>query len=110
MTFEPIRLGGLALDPVQALLALLGLAAFALVLLVIILGLNMSRRRREAKEQDAQLSELKGRLQTLAELSVTRHGELARVVNERLDRMTHRVGTDLTETARKTTDSISKLY
>ncbi|MGH6891302.1 MAG: DNA recombination protein RmuC, partial [Dongiaceae bacterium] len=31
-------------------------------------------------------------------------------VNERLDRMTHRVGSDLNETARKTNDSISKLH
>ena len=70
----------------------------------------MSRRRREAHESDAQLAELKVRLQTLAEISVSRHGELARAVNERLDRMTHRVGTDLNETARKTTDSIAKLH
>ncbi|MHA1518431.1 MAG: DNA recombination protein RmuC, partial [Alphaproteobacteria bacterium] len=46
---------------------------------------------------------------TLTEISVTRHGELARAVNERLDRMTHKVGTDLNETARKTHESISKL-
>ncbi len=110
MTFEPIRVGSVVLQPMEVLLALLGLTALALVLLVIVLGLHASRRRREAKGQEVQLSELKGRLQALAELSVTRHGELARVVNERLDRMTHRVGSDLTETARKTSDSISKLY
>jgi DNA recombination protein RmuC len=110
MTFDPIRVGSIVLQPMEVLLALLGLTAFALVLLVIVLGLHASRRRREAKDQEVQLSELKGRLQALAELSVTRHGELARVVNERLDRMTHRVGSDLTETARKTSDSISKLY
>jgi len=40
---------------------------------------------------------------------VSRHGELARAVNERLDRMTHKVGTDLNETSRKTHESISKL-
>jgi DNA recombination protein RmuC len=78
--------------------------------LVVIVAVHMSRRRREARESDARLAELKGRLQTLAEMSVTRHGELARAVNERLDRMTHRVGSDLTETARKTTDSIAKLH
>ncbi|MGH6833454.1 MAG: DNA recombination protein RmuC, partial [Methyloceanibacter sp.] len=37
-------------------------------------------------------------------------GDVARAVNERLDRMTHRVGSDLNETARKTNDSISKLH
>jgi DNA recombination protein RmuC len=40
---------------------------------------------------------------------VSRHGDLARAVNERLDRMTHRVGTDLNETSRKTHESIAKL-
>jgi DNA recombination protein RmuC len=52
---------------------------------------------------------MKVRLQTLAEGSASRHGELARAVNERLDRMTHKVGTDLNETSRKTHESISKL-
>ncbi|MFZ0397284.1 MAG: DNA recombination protein RmuC, partial [Methyloceanibacter sp.] len=96
--------------PVLVLLGLLGFAALALLVLVVIVAVHMSRRRREARESDAQLAELKGRLQTLAEISVSRHGELARAVNERLDRMTHRVGSDLTETARKTTDSIAKLH
>jgi DNA recombination protein RmuC len=110
MTLNPIQVGSVALDPVMLLLGLLGLAVAALLVLVVIVAVHMSRRRREAREGDAQLAELKGRLQTLAELSVTRHGELARAVNERLDRMTHRVGSDLTETARKTTDSIAKLH
>jgi DNA recombination protein RmuC len=77
--------------------------------LAIVALINTSKRRREAEGQNAQLAELKVRLQTLAEISVSRHGELARGVNERLDRMTHKVGTDLNETARKTTESISKL-
>jgi DNA recombination protein RmuC len=110
MALEPIQVGSVTLDPVLVLLGLLGLAVLALLVLVVIVAVHMSRRRREARESDAQLAELKGRLQTLAEMSVTRHGELARAVNERLDRMTHRVGSDLTETARKTTDSIAKLH
>ena len=110
MTLEPIQVGSVTLDPVLVLLGLLGFAALALLVLVVIVAVHMSRRRREARESDAQLAELKGRLQTLAEISVSRHGELARAVNERLDRMTHRVGSDLTETARKTTDSIAKLH
>jgi DNA recombination protein RmuC len=110
MHLDPFQVGSLTLDPVLVLLGLLGLMALALVVLVAIVAMHMRRRRREARESDAQLAELKGRLQTLAEISVTRHGELARAVNERLDRMTHRVGSDLTETARKTTDSIAKLH
>jgi DNA recombination protein RmuC len=48
-------------------------------------------------------------LQTFAEISTARQGDIARAVNERLDRMTHRVGTDLNETSRKTHESIAKL-
>ena len=110
MVLDPLKVGSVTLDPVLVLLGLFGFAVLALLVLVVIVAVHMSRRRREARDSDAQLAELKGRLQTLAELSVTRHGELARAVNERLDRMTHRVGSDLTETARKTTDSIAKLH
>jgi DNA recombination protein RmuC len=110
MALDAFQVGSFTLDPVLALLGLLGLAVLALLVLVVIVAVHMSRRRSEARASDAQLAELKGRLQTLAEISVTRHGELARAVNERLDRMTHRVGSDLTETARKTTDSIAKLH
>jgi DNA recombination protein RmuC len=109
MTMGPIQVGSVTLDPMLVLLALAGLALLALLVLTIVVCLNMGRRRREAEGQDAQLSELKVRLQTLAESGVSRHGELARAVNERLDRMTHRVGTDLNETSRKTHESISKL-
>ena len=110
MALDPLQLGSITLDPVLVLLGLLGFAVLALLVLVVIVAVHMSRRRRDARDSDAQLAELKVRLQTLAEISVSRHGELARAVNERLDRMTHRVGSDLTETARKTTDFIAKLH
>ena len=109
MILEPLQIGSVALEPVLVLLALAGLAVLALFALAVTLAVHMRRRRKEASAHEAQLSELKIRVQTLAEISVTRHGELARAVNERLDRMTHRVGTDLNETARKTNDSIAKL-
>src|SRR5215470_2023194 len=109
MIQEPLQIGSVALDPVLVMLALAGLAVLALFALTVTLAVHMSRRREEASAHEVQLSELKIRVQTLAESSVTRHGELARAVNERLDRMTHRVGTDLNETARKTNDSIAKL-
>jgi DNA recombination protein RmuC len=110
MAFDALRVGSVTLDPVLVLLGLLGFAVATLIVLVTIVAVHMSRRRREAREHDGHLAELKGRLQSFGELSVARHGELARAVNERLDRMTHRVGSDLNETARKTTDSIAKLH
>jgi DNA recombination protein RmuC len=109
MVFEPITIGSVTVEPALALLALGGLAAFSLLLLAIALFVHMSRRRREANAQAAELAELKGRLQSFAEISVARQGDIARAVNERLDRMTQRVGTDLNETSRKTHESIAKL-
>lgn len=109
MALHPIQIGSYFVDPVLLLLAFAAVGVLALLGLVIVACVHLSRRRRDTHLQDAQLSELKGRLQTLAEISVSRHGELARAVNERLDRMTHKVGTDLNETARKTNDSIAKL-
>ena len=109
MSLDPIQVGSFTIAPELVLLALAGLAVLALFVLAIVALVNIGKRQRDAEGQDAQLTELKVRLQTLAEISVSRHGELARGVNERLDRMTHKVGTDLNETARKTTESISKL-
>jgi DNA recombination protein RmuC len=109
MSFDPIQVGSFTIEPEFILLVLAGLAVLALLVLAIVALVNTAKRRREAEGQEAQLTELKVRLQTLAEISVSRHGELARGVNERLDRMTHKVGTDLNETARKTNESISKL-
>jgi len=109
MALEPIRIGSFTLDPVLVLLALAALAVIALMALAITLMVHMSRRRREVQAQATELAELKGRLQTFAEISVARQGDIARAVNDRLDRMTHRVGSDLNETARKTSDSIAKL-
>ena len=109
MALDPIRVGSVTLDPALVMLVLASLAVVVLLALTIVAALNMSRRRLEASAQDAQLTELKVRLQTFAEMSVTRQGDLARAVNERLDRVSQRLGTDLTETSRKTTESLSKL-
>ncbi len=110
MLMEPIRIGSVTLDPILVLLALASLAVLALIALAVTLMVHMSRRRRDSQAHATELAELKGRLQTFTEISVARQGDVARAVNERLDRMTHRVGSDLNETARKTNDSISKLH
>ncbi|WP_244500411.1 DNA recombination protein RmuC [Methyloceanibacter methanicus] len=99
----------MTVDPVLVGLVLAGLAAFALLVLAVVLVVHLVRRKEDAAAQDQQLGEMRVRLQTLAEISVTRHGELARAVNERLDRMTHKVGSDINESARKTHETISRL-
>ncbi len=109
MAMEPLQVGSVTLDPVLVLLVLAGLAVLALIALAVALIVHMSRRRHETQAHSSELAELKGRLQTFAEISVARQSDVARAVNERLDRMTHRVGTDLNETSRKTHESIAKL-
>ena len=109
MALAPITIGSVTLDPVLVLLALACLAVIALIALAITLIVHMKGRRRDTAAQATELAELKGRLQSFAEISVARQGDVARAVNERLDRMTHRVGSDLNETSRKTHESIAKL-
>ncbi len=109
MVLEPLQVGTITVDPVLVGLVLAGLAVLALLILAIVTIVHLMRRKQDAVAQDEQLGELRVRLQTLAEISVSRHGELARAVNERLDRMTHKVGTDLNESARKTHETISRL-
>lgn len=111
-----IRIGGLTLDPVMLLLGIAGLAVLLLLVLLVVVSVNMSRRGRDASDRatqatqlEGELAELKGRLQTVAEISVSRQSELTRSINERLDRVTHRMGQNLTESARKTNDSLSRL-
>ncbi|MFQ5625681.1 MAG: DNA recombination protein RmuC [Methyloligellaceae bacterium] len=116
MNENAIRLGDIALDPLLILIALGGFAALALLALLIAVFVNMARRSAERAERaahssqlDAELAELKGRLQTVAEISVSRQSELTRSINQRLDSVTHRMGQNLNEGARKTTESLSKL-
>jgi DNA recombination protein RmuC len=116
MSANAIQVGELTLDATILLLGVAGFAAFLLLTLVIVLIVGMARRAEEkadkasqASQLDAELAELKGRMQTIAEISVTRQSELTRSINERLDRVTHRLGQNLNENSRKTTESLSKL-
>lgn len=113
--------------PVTAAEALLALALAALVLLLALaFGLWRAGRRRaiEAEEQaeraealEARVAELiraqseaSGRMQTLAEILGGRQAELARVVTERLDSVTHRLGEGMSNSARATQESLSQLH
>ena len=111
-----IHVGGITLDPMHLLLGLAGFAAFLMLVLLIVVIVNMSKRGEERAERvaqssqlDAELAELKGRLQTVAEISVSRQSELTRSINQRLDGVSHRMGQNLNESAQKTSESLSKL-
>ncbi len=116
MNDNAIRLGELTLDPAHMLLGVAGFAAFLLLVLLVVVTANLARRSQERADHMAQtslveteLAEMKGRLQTVAEISVSRQSELTRSINERLDRVTHRLGQNMTDSSRKTTESLSRL-
>ena len=117
MTDDPIQIGQTAIDPEILLLALAGSSVFILLVLLTVAVVYVVRRGREAQERSgeatmmrADLAKLEGRLQTLAEISVSRQAEAARAFTDRLDKVSHRMGQSLTESSRKTSDSLSKLY
>lgn len=70
-------------------------------------------RAREAEARMAELvasqNELTGRMQTMSEIFSTRQGDMMRVVNERLEGMSGRIGQSITETTKNTQESLSKL-
>ncbi|MEX0590081.1 MAG: DNA recombination protein RmuC [Xanthobacteraceae bacterium] len=113
--------------PVTAAEALLALGVAALVLLVLLsIALWRSARSRvnEAAEQAMHTAELEerigelvrtqaettGRMQSFAEVLGGRQAELARVVSERLDSVSHRLGEGVTNAAKATNESLSQLH
>ena len=117
MINDPIQIAQTVVDPEILGLALAGISVFILLVLLTVAIVYIVRRGREAQERSgeatlmrADLAKLEGRLQTLAEISVSRQAEAARAFNDRLDKVSHRMGQSLTETSRKTHDSLSKLY
>ena len=96
-------------------------AATAVILLFLALVLRSNGRRRQdaarqAAEAEARLSELiraqsemQGRLSAMAETLSTRQSELNQAVSQRLDGMTHRIGTTITEQTKSTHENLRKL-
>ena len=108
---------GVVIDPVLVALGLGGVLVLALLALVVAIWRGGSRRAQaEAAQLDTarlfetEVAELKGRLQVMAEMSVSRQAELSRTINDRLDRIGQNVGTNLAETTRRTSENLSKLH
>ncbi|OJF90494.1 DNA recombination protein RmuC [Pararhizobium antarcticum] len=87
---------------------------FGIVLLVFISGLRRAGRR--AEEADARMmaliaaqTEMKGRIATLADVFGTRQSELNQSINQRIDGMTHRIGTSITEQTKATHENLRRL-
>ena len=108
---------------VSATEVLLASAILLLVVLAVALWRSARSRAREAAEQAQQTGELEqrigelvrtqsetaGSLQSFATMLGGRQAELARVVSERLDTVSHRLGESMTNTARVTNESLLQL-
>jgi DNA recombination protein RmuC len=114
-------LGGIRIGPAEALSAL-GLAV--MIVLAIVLtrafrrqGDDSARHAQRAADLEARLAEMvrvqadtAGRVHTMGETLSGRQAELARVVGERLDAVTHRLGQSMSESGRHTTESLRHLH
>lgn len=66
--------------------------------------------QRRAGELENRLSELAGQLKNFSETTATRETQLARNLDERLDKVSHRLGAGLTDNADRTGKSLQHLY
>jgi DNA recombination protein RmuC len=103
-------------DPLALLIVFGGLALLAFILLILLTirqGALLAREERlradRARAAEAELAELKGRLAQMTEITSLRQEELARSLNERLDRMGQQLGLSMEETGRRTSDNLAKL-
>jgi len=123
LDISAVTIGSVTLSPAF----LLGLAAVVLllpILTVVIVALRAARARAEMREDalrrdeaaEARLAELlkaqaemQGRLATMAEVFGSRQAELNQSISQRLDGMTHRLGTTITEQTKSTHDNLRTL-
>lgn len=106
------------------LVAAAALAGLVLLLLLLISAIRSGRQRREAtlfQRQRAAALELQlsrmvqaqneqsGRLQAMSEAALSREAEMNRTLNERLDQVSLRLGQNMTDSTKRTTDSLSQL-
>ena len=104
-------------------------AGVALMALLLVIGLVATMRASRIRAEEAQAalarsaemerhlaslmqvqSEMTGRMQTMSEIFGSRTSDLARLVNERLDSTSQRVGQALQETRAKTDEGLNKLH
>jgi DNA recombination protein RmuC len=112
--------------PVTWAEAAIGFAAASLLLLILavmsswrggrgraIEAAMAAERAREMDDKIAEMNrlqaELTGRMQSMAEILSTRQGDLARLVADRMDGLSHKVGQGLEQNVRQTNESLGKL-
>ena len=114
-------LGGIRVGPAEALSAL---GCVVMIVLAIVLtrafqrqGHDSARHAERAADLEARLAEMvrvqadtAGRVHMMGETLSGRQAELARLVGERLDAVTHRLGPSMSESGRHTMESLRHLH
>src|SRR5689334_6276228 len=122
MTSDSLTISLPVLSP--GVLAFAGGTLAVVILVTIVFALRNAGIRREeaeeanlrAAESEARLAELlkiqaemQGRISTMAEVFGSRQAELNHAINQRLDGMTQRMSSTLTEQTKSTHDNLQKL-
>ncbi|MEM7621514.1 MAG: DNA recombination protein RmuC [Pseudomonadota bacterium] len=103
-------------DPVIFGFAVAGIIIILCIIAIAVLMWSQVLRTQQALQNntnaqtlEAELAELKGRLQSLADITVTRQSEVSRNLHERLDKMSHNLGRNLSDSAQKTSENLTQL-
>jgi DNA recombination protein RmuC len=117
-------IGDVAVTTGAALMAFAGIVLALLLVIAIVLARGSGRTQAATMAQAIRADELEerladmlraqvetsGRMQAMGEALVGRQSEMARVVNDRLDAVTHRVGQSMEQSTRNTMDSLRHLH
>ncbi|MEC9342356.1 MAG: DNA recombination protein RmuC, partial [Pseudomonadota bacterium] len=118
-----LTLGGRAITLGEALLAMAAVLALLLFAWLALAWRAGQRRAAEAAvaaerahEAETRMAELiatqnalAGRMQTMSEIFSSRQGDMMRLVDERLNNMSGRLGQSITETTKSTQESLARL-
>jgi DNA recombination protein RmuC len=118
------RIGDIDVTLAQALVACAALGVAILVVPIIMLARAARERRSEAAEEARRAAQIDHRIETLARIQAEtvgrlhavgdtlsgRQAELGRLLNERLDAVTHRIGQSMETTTRHTMENLRHLH
>jgi DNA recombination protein RmuC len=124
MTTSLITIGGVAVGATEATAALAVAILAALVAIAVAMTKSARARDREAERQTMRAEEIESRMADLARIQADtagrihlmgdvltgRQAELGRLMAERLDAVTHRVGQSMETTTRHTVASLQQLH
>ncbi len=116
--------GDVAVTTGAALIAFAGLVLALLVAIAVVLARGSSRSEAATMAQAIRADEMEerfadmlraqvetgGRMQAMGEALAGRQAEMARVLHDRLDAVTHRVGQSMEQSTRNTVDSLRHLH